>query len=463
MAILWTSAFRRIGQALAALILVGLCHGAWAATASDPGEPLVLYQGATLIDGTGAPARPGMSILTRGERIETIGPVATTQPPAGARVVDVRGLYVTPGLINTHEHLSTPPDRRFAEAMMRRDLYGGVTQVRDMADDLRQVADLARAARVGEIPGPDIAFAALMAGPEFFEDPRTHAVAAGETAGAVPWMRAVTPKTDLPIAVAEARGTGAAAIKVYADLPAGRVAAITREAHRQGALVWAHAAVFPASPREVIEAGVDSVSHVCMLAYQASDRMPRAYHRRAPVQEDRFTDGANPKVDSLFAALRSRGVILDATLSVYAELARDHAAHPKGPQPYCSEAFAEQLAGRAHRAGVLISAGTDGFSPRTDPWPALQGELELLQDKAGMSPAAVIRSATLVGAMSIHRQNEMGTIAQGKLANLVFLAKDPLADVRAFRSVVLTVKRGAPFWRKDFKPVSADEMRDDQG
>ena len=80
-----------------------------------------------------------------------------------------------------------------------------------------------------------------------------------------------------------------------------------------------------------------------------------------------------------------------------------------------------------------------------------------------MSPAAVIRSATLVGAMSIHRQNEMGTIAQGKLANLVFLAKDPLADVRAFRSVVLTVKRGAPFWRKDFKPVSADEMRDDQG
>src|SRR5580698_7992922 len=146
-----------------------------------------------------------------------------------------------------------------------------------MADDLRAVADLARASRVGEIPGPDIYYAALMAGPEFFDDPRTHATTAGETAGAVPWMQAITPDTDLVIAVAEARGTGATAIKIYADLPGERVAAITREAHRQGVQVWTHAAVFPASPQEVIGAGVDAVSHVCMLAYQASDAMPAEY------------------------------------------------------------------------------------------------------------------------------------------------------------------------------------------
>jgi imidazolonepropionase-like amidohydrolase len=439
----------RLGLALA-LGLAGAAH------AAEPGR--VLYRGATLIDGTGGAARPNMAILTQGERIEAVRPVAELPAPANAKVVDVSGLYVTPGLINSHEHLATPPNRRFAEAMMRRDLYGGITAVRDMADDLRAVADLARASRVGEIPGPDIYYAALMAGPEFFEDPRTHATTAGEVAGAVPWMQAIRSDTDLVLAVAMARGTGASAIKIYADLPAERVAAITAEAHRQGTLVWAHAAVFPASPKAVIDAGADAVSHVCMLAYQASDAMPRAYHHRAPVDEARFAVGDNPVVGDLFKTMAERGVVLDATLWVYREMAQDHAAHPGGPAPYCSEGLAERLANQAWRAGVAISAGTDGFSPRADPWPGLQDELELLQDRAGMTPSAVIRAGTLNGAISLHRQDEMGTIAPGKLANLLFVAQDPARDVRAFRTVVLTVKRGAAFWRKDYRPVSPDEM-----
>ena len=232
-----------------------------------------VYRNATLIDGTGAKAQPGMSLLVRGERIERVwkeGSIAFKLSP-DTKVVDATGLYVLPGLINTHEHLATPPNRRYAEAQMKRDLYGGITVVRDMADDLRQVADLARASRVGEIPGPDIYYAALMAGPEFFEDPRTRAVSAGMTPGKTPWMQAIGPDTDLVQAVAMARGTAASAIKIYADLPGETVKAITAEAHRQGIPVWAHAAVFPASPAQVLDAGVDVVSHVCMLAYQASD------------------------------------------------------------------------------------------------------------------------------------------------------------------------------------------------
>jgi imidazolonepropionase-like amidohydrolase len=423
---------------------------------------VVVYRGATVIDGTGAAPRPGMAILVRDERIEQVAPLREVAVPSGAAVVDVAGLYVTPGLINSHEHLATDPDRRWAEAMMRRDLYGGITAVRDMAGDARQLADLARASRVGEIAGPDVYYAALMAGPEFFEDPRTRSSAKGDTAGEVPWMKAVRPDADLPRAVAEARGTGATGIKIYADLPAEVVAAIVREAHRQGMLVWAHAAVFPASPRQVVEAGADVVSHSCMLAYQASDQSPRAYHRRAPVQPEKFRDGANPAVEDLLQQMKARGTVLDATLWVYAEMSRDHAAHPGQPAPYCSDALAEAIAARAAKAGVAISAGTDGFSPQPDLWPALQDELELLQDKAGLSPLQVIRSATLVGAMTIGRQQEMGTIEPGKLADLVFTTQDPSRDVRAFRSVTLTVKRGRQFWRRNYKPVTPEEDQGEQ-
>jgi imidazolonepropionase-like amidohydrolase len=441
------------------LILAGALTGESARASDARPDAYVLYRGATLIDGTGAPARPNMAILTHGERIEAIGPASTLKGPPGARITDVSGLFVLPGLINTHEHLATPPDRPWAQAMMERDLYGGITAVRDMADDLRQVADLARAARVGEIPGPDIYFAALMAGPEFFDDPRTYETTRGAVAGQVPWMQAITPATDLEIAVAEARGTGATGIKIYADLPGDLVTAITREAHRQGILVWAHAAVFPASPAEVIGADVDTVSHTCMLAYQASDVMPRAYHNRAPVDEARFAGGDNPAVEALFGDMRRRGTILDATLYVYQEMADDHAAHPKGPAPYCSAGLAERLTGEAYRDGVPISTGTDSFSAAADPWPALQDELVLLQDKAGMKSADVIRAATLVGAMTMGHQDEMGTVEAGKLANLVFTAQNPLIDVKAFKTVVLTVKRGAPYWRKDYRasPVRGED------
>jgi len=432
---------------------------AWLAISAVPAfaaDPEVLYRGATLIDVEHGLGRSHIAILTRGDRIEAVGPALA--PPAGATVVDVDGLYVTPGLVNSHEHLATPPNRPYAEAMMRRDLYGGITTVRDMADDLRQLADIARASRVGEIPGPDLYYAALMAGPEFFEDPRTHAVTQGAVAGQTPWMQAVTETTDMPLAVARAAGTGATAIKIYADLPADLVAKITAEAHRQGLKVWAHAAVFPASPAEVLDAGVDTVSHTCMLAYQASETMPRAYHHRAGVEEAKFATGVDPAVGRLFERIHDKGVVLDATLWVYAEMSRDYAADPKGPAPYCSEALAARLTHAAWQAGDILSTGTDGFSPASDPWPALDAEMALLQDEAHIPAADVLRAATVGGALATG-QTDIGTIEPGKLANLVFTREDPLRDVRAFRSVVLTVKRGQDYWRRDFRPVTAAEAK----
>jgi membrane dipeptidase len=128
---------------------------------------MALYRGARLVEVCAGRLGPAVDILTEGERIVRIDAASPSQPPPGARVVSVEGLFVSPDLINTHERLATPPDRVFAESMMRKDLFGGVTAVRDMADDLRLVAELGRESRGAEIPGPDIVFAALMAGPAF--------------------------------------------------------------------------------------------------------------------------------------------------------------------------------------------------------------------------------------------------------------------------------------------------------
>src|SRR3546814_13607272 len=78
-----------------------------------------------------------------------------------------------------------------------------------MADDLRAVGDLARASLVGEIPAPDIYYAALMAGPPFFADPRVLSVSRGFAPGTAPWMPAIDAETDLRTAVTLARGTSA--------------------------------------------------------------------------------------------------------------------------------------------------------------------------------------------------------------------------------------------------------------
>ena len=424
-------------------------------TAAAPFPPAhqgtrVAYRNAALIDGTGRAIQPGMAVLTDGERI--IAVIADRELDrrqlAGAQEIDLTGKFLIPGLIDSHQHLATPPDRAEAEARLRRDVYSGITATRDMADDLRQVADLTRAARVGEIASPDIAYAALMAGKSFFDDPRTQAIAAGAEAGQVPWEQSIDASTDLELAVARAKGTYASAIKIYANLPGSLVAKITREAHRQGMRVWAHGMVFPATPSEGVEAGVDSVSHTCYLGYQAMPSRPDSYQHRFPLDASLFRRD-NPAMAGLFADIARRGIVLDATLHVYREM--EAAARKQHKPPLCTVELAGRLTNQAYRSGVPISAGTDGDTPIGDPLPSLFDELQLLHDAAGMPPMAVLRSATIIGARAMGKEREMGSIEPGKLANMVVLARNPLDDVRNFRSIVLTVKRGRKFPRSDFK------------
>ena len=421
--------------------------------AQPDGGSVAVYRGATLSDGTGQPARPSMTIVADGAEIVLVAPddEVPAERGGGAAVFDLAGRFVIPGLIDSHQHIATPPHRAVAEATLRRHVYGGVTAIRIMADDLRQISDLGRATQVGEIPGPDIRYAALMAGPGFFDDPRTWQVSQGETPGSVPWMQAITDETDLPLAVAMARGTNATAIKIYADLPGRSVAAITAEAHRQGISVWAHGTVFPASPSQVISAGVDSVSHITSLAYEAAADQLSTYKDKPPIDYDRFGAGDDPLLDSLFAQMRSRGTILDATASMWSspwEAPTDAAGRARGR---ANAALSARLTAQAYRAGVSISAGTDYETGPEHPFPALHDEMAFLAQDCGIPAAAVIHSATLIGARSIGAQASMGSIEAGKLANFVVLAEDPVTDLANLRSISFVVKRGRRYCRSEYR------------
>jgi imidazolonepropionase-like amidohydrolase len=449
-----------------ALALLCLPASVTARAADPPYAPAtadrIVYRHATLIDGTGAPARRDMAVITRGPLIEAVVADAalTARQREDAVTVDLTGRYLLPGLIDSHQHLATPPNRARAEALMRRDLYSGITATRIMADDLRSIAELDRAAGVGEIAGPDLYFAAVVAGDDFFDDPRTLAISGGGlTPGRTPWAQAIDARTDIPLAIAIARGTGATALKIYAELPADLVRRLTLEAHRQGFLVWAHAMVFPALPSEVIAAGPDTVSHTCYLAYQAVRRPPLSYRDRAPIDPAPFANGDNAVMAGLFSAMRERGIILDATLRVYGELERRTAAGRE--RPHCTLDLAARLTAQAHRAGVLISAGTDGDTALTAAWPALFEELELLVHRAGLTPLEAIRSATQIGAMTMGQGRNMGVIAPAFVANLVVLERDPTADIANLRSALFTVKRGRRLDRGDYRPAAPAEAGND--
>lgn len=458
---------QRSASRTAAMLLLALSvPAALCAEASKKplAEPVTLYARATVIDGTGAPAQPDQDILVRGERIVAVGPHGSLAEAKDATVktVDLHGRYVIPGLIDSHVHIATPPDPKRAQAILRRNLYAGVTAVRDMADDLRSVGELAREARTGEIPSPDIYYAVLMAGPEFFADPRVADANYGVKPGTSPWMQSIDEKTDLREAVTLARGTSATALKVYADLPPELVKAITAEAHRQHMMVWAHSAVFPTRPADVIDAGVDVVSHACYQAYQLEPVMLKAYEDHTPFHENLLAkDGDDPVMAGLYRDMLKHGTILDATGSLFVRYDAERKTHPERRPLRCTGPTTIRLVRQAWQAGVPISTGTDSDPDFNHVWPSVYDEIFFLTHDVGMPPLQAIRSATLIGAEAAGQSKDMGSIEAGKLANFAVLSADPLKDIGNLRSIRMTVKRGHAYPRADYRQVTKEEMGDD--
>lgn len=419
------------------------------AAAAQP--PLVLEH-ATVIDGTGSAPQKDMTVVVDGGRIRAVYPAGTRPAPQGAQVEDLTGRYLIPGLIDAHVHITdVEPDAAHYRPFFRALLLGGVTTVRDMAGDDRLLGYLAREVNSGRMPGPDLYYAALLSGPTFFqEDRRAQAASAGEPLGFAPWMQAVSGDTDIPLAIAEAKGTGATGVKLYANLPAALVKALAAEAHRQGLQVWTHATIFPAAPHDAVEAGADTISHSPYLVWEAAPHVPSDYAMRAMGDFEHIPPNA-PAILALFKDMKAHGTILDATLNVFRlEAERDPQAVGKGIMPW-----SYAVTRLAHRRGVAIDAGTDGpglpfgkDAPDLGAMPEVHTEMALLVEHCGFTPVEAIQAATQFSAMAVGHGADRGTVTPGKRADLVVLDADPGKDIRNTTKIDFVVKNGIVFERK---------------
>jgi imidazolonepropionase-like amidohydrolase len=389
-----------------------------------------------LIDGSGGTPRPHVDIVVRNGKVEDIVPAASSQEAAAADlVVNGRGLFAIPGLIDAHVHLSPAPlTERIAD--LRRTLDGGVTAVFDLAGDLRETSDLARMAIAGDIQAPAIFYAALMAGPAFFTDPRVVSSSLGFQPGEAPWAQQVTPETDMVRAVAAARGTGATALKLYAALDPAAVRRIADEGRKQGLRLVAHATVFPAKPSDLIAAGVNMLAHVAYLVWEGSP--PTADFTRRATGDFAHVPPNAPEIERVLASMVSRNIALNPTLWIFEQGsgAQDEVAGVR-------TAWMNAVTRRAAEVGVPIVAGTDDMIDLArDPLPILHREIELLVSAAGLTPIQALLSATKNAAAAIGVQKTRGTLEPGKVADIVLLEANPAEDIRNTRKIRFVIKEG---------------------
>ncbi len=412
------------------IVLAGLCPALLSAQGRRPAAPpsVVVIENITVIDVEAGLARAGQRIVIRGDSIAAVGPVSAAKPSDATRTIDGTGLFAIPGLVDHHVHLSAGMEPALARAVR-----GGVTLVQAMAGDNRIAGNLARAVHAREIVGPEIAYASVMAGPGFFTDQRFIAAGAGYAPGTAPWAQAVTALTDLPTAVAAARGSGAEVLKVYAMMDGPLVAALTAEAHRQGMRVVAHATVFPARPSELVAAGVDVLTHVPYLSWQGLPSVPAAdaWNRRNGPYATTPPDG--PAITALLQAMAAAGSHLEPTLWVF----------HRTPADSVLQRWSMAVVAASHGLGIPMVAGTDGLiDGDSTALPNIHKELELLV-QAGLSPAQALASATIIPARLMGRGRTHGVLAAGRVADLVLLDANPLEQIGHTTRIRQVIRRGA--------------------
>lgn len=378
---------------------------------------VVLLRPDRVWDGTADAPRTGVVVLVRGDRIVAVGTPAAVNAPRSARVIDLPGATLMPGLIDLHSHvllhpynetswddqvLREPLGLRVARATnhLRATLMAGFTTLRDLGTEGAGEADygLARALEQGIIVGPRL-FVANRAivmrgsyGPRGFA-PEVAVPQGSEEAGGV---------EELSRVVRDQIRRGADWVKVYADYrwgPSNQAAPtfsldelqlIVATARSSGRAVSAHATT-PEGMRRAVLAGVETIEH---------------------------GTAGTPEV---FQLMKAHGVALVPTLAA------------TGDRAGAKEAFQAALA-----AGVTIASGSDvGVFAHGDNARELEKMVEF-----GLSPLAALQAATSVDARVLHLESQIGRIVPGLLADVIAVEGDPTKDICALRRVGFVMKGG---------------------
>jgi imidazolonepropionase-like amidohydrolase len=412
-----------------------------AADAAPPPEPSVAITHVTVVDVARGVLVPGQNVVVRSGRIVTVGDTLAVSVPPRAEVVDGRGSFLIPGLWDMHVHALF--DAAVARVFLPAFVAHGVTGVRDMGGKL----DVMRAARwavqAGTLVGPRIVAAGvILDGPEPVDPAVSFAVA--------------TPEAGVA-AVDSLMRAGVDFIKVYTLLPRDAYFAVLREAAALHLPVAGHVPV-GVTTLEAADSGQRSIEHLRdEVEPLCADAAPPACARLLDALRLRRTWLVPTLVVlRVKAVLDDSSLVQDPRLAAVPALVRNaweaiRAGKQGRPPAYWREKRARffgelALTGAAWRDSVPLLAGTDAGALYTYPGSSLHEELAQLV-RAGLSPAAALRSATLAPAEYLGATDSVGTVAAGKVADLVLLGADPLADIGNTRRIEAVVLRGRLFSR----------------
>ncbi len=438
-------------------LLLASAYCLWLSSAASAcaDESSLLIERCSIFDSVSGKVLPEHSILVQGDRIAAVtSSDEEIKAPAGALRIDGRGKFVLPGLIDAHVHLMHILD--FAnitgDEVLPLYLAAGVTTVRSTGDEIVAGTLVARFASQHPESCPRV----FTCSPLLDGEPPIH-----RDVG-----RGIGDPAQVPEIMEEMRRWNVSTIKIYARTGRAVGRTIIEEAHRQGLFVTAHLGWYPA--QQAVEDGLDCIEHITSIFdFIIPKEVAGQSTHRANV------DLNNPLSATLIAELVKHKTYVDPTLAVFRNMillpdvpeikdCPDNRLVPRRLQEFwpiylqktgCPAArgglanrrqeFAkyQELTGMLFRAGVPLLVGTDAPEPQVTPGFSLHQELEMLVE-CGLPPAAVLTAATIHNATALGETQRLGSIAPGKLADIVILEANPLEDIRHTRRIELVIRGG---------------------